>query len=147
MATQLEELIIYNTDSIGFPPNSNVLWIDSHGSRKGNKIFIVPDNVYIISPCKDDLSWAEGQHYTSKISHVKATNKIDSENIESYTGMWGDNHDIASKVHKMVGIFFRKLRLDVSENNFNSLLTKKIFVKLNSLEQGDNINNVFRWGV
>jgi hypothetical protein len=89
MATQSQELIVSNTDSIGFPPNSNVLWIDSHGARKGNQILIVPDNVYIISPCKDDVSWSENQSYSSQKSHVLASNKKDSENIESYTGMWG----------------------------------------------------------
>jgi hypothetical protein len=46
----------------------------------------------------------------------------------------------------MIELALRKLRLINSKNNFNSILTKKIFVKLNSLEQGDNINDVFRWG-
>ena len=146
MSYNSKELILFNNEDPGLPSDSNVLWIDSHGSRSGNNILVVPENVYIISPCKDDISWSIATYYENEMARIKAINSIDSENIESFTGMWGNQHNLYSKISQKLNSMFVKLRLHNTPDNLNALLTRKIFSELHKLKKGDNINNVFRWG-
>ena len=48
---------------------------------KGNELIQVPDNVYIISPCMDDLSWSKTYWMGGLDENIKACNKLDYENL------------------------------------------------------------------
>ena len=73
--------MIPHNDPIGVPPNSNLITISAHGARHGDKIIKVPDNVYIISPCMDDLSWSRYYWLGSRDDHIKACNKLDYQDL------------------------------------------------------------------
>ena len=75
------ELMIPHNDPIGVPSNSNLITISAHGARHGDKIIKVPDNVYIISPCMDDLSWSRYYWLGSRDDQIKACNKLDYEDL------------------------------------------------------------------
>ena len=75
------ELTIPHNDPIGVPSTSNLITVAAHGTREGNELIQVPDNVYIISPCMDDLSWARSYWLGSRDDQIKACNRLDYENL------------------------------------------------------------------
>ena len=75
------ELMIPHNDPIGVPPTSNLITVVAHGAREGNELIQVPDNVYIISPCMDDISWGRRYWLGSREDQIKACNRLDYENL------------------------------------------------------------------
>ena len=76
-----QELMIPHTDPIGLPSNANLITVVAHGVREGMELIQVPDNVYIISPCTDDLSWSRFYWLGSKEDQIKACNRLDYQDL------------------------------------------------------------------
>ena len=76
-----QELMIPHTDPIGLPSNANLITVVAHGEREGMELIQVPDNVYIISPCTDDISWSRGYWLGTNEHQIKACNRLDYQDL------------------------------------------------------------------
>ena len=152
------ELMIPHSDPIGVPSNSNLITVIAHGSRQGNELIQVPDNVYIISPCMDDLSWARRYWMGGEDEQIKACNKLDYQNlggaldkrclvdqlspferkaIYSNKGYSSDNYSVESSYKKKVG---------TAQNNslVRNTTDKALMYEFPKLTRGIDMNKVFQ---
>lgn len=168
-----QELIIYNDIEPGLPSNSNLLSINAHGERDGRYTITIPDNVYIISPCVDDVQWS-GLGYLSESSKNKKCNKMDYtditaeghprcgdkvniqnilknlenlDDINSYQ-LYYSSQDVARLTRFKLNDFGDKQLAQFGEYNSDiqqSLSNKAMFRLFPKIKKGENMNELFKY--
>ena len=156
------ELMIPHDDPIGVPSTSNLITVSAHGAREGNELIQVPDNVYIISPCMDDLSWGRTYWLGGEEDQIKACNRLDYENLGgaldtrclvdqltpfertalySNKGYLSDNYSVES-----IRRITRKGMYGTAQNNslIRNTTDKALMYEFPNLTRGIDMNKVFQ---